>query len=148
MNIEFCLANLKPECTVIFKEGCEKTLSNLILDTQTYSVDEYNSLDYHTKKTHSYNNDIDLYIDNDYILPSMHDIENFWNKYQSGIIAKEKMRQTRNQILKETDYLATIDFPHPTEEAKQAWIDYRQALRDLPANTTDPSNPVWPEAPN
>jgi hypothetical protein len=24
---------------------------------------------------------------------------------------------------------------------------HRQALRDLPANTTDPENPVWPEAP-
>jgi hypothetical protein len=23
-----------------------------------------------------------------------------------------------------------------------------KALRDLPANTTDPENPVWPEAPN
>jgi hypothetical protein len=27
-------------------------------------------------------------------------------------------------------------------------LDYRQALRDLPANTTDPENPVWPTAPN
>jgi len=24
---------------------------------------------------------------------------------------------------------------------------YRQALRDLPANTTDPANPVWPVKP-
>jgi len=46
-----------------------------------------------------------------------------------------------------TDKYATIVFPHPTEEAKQAWLDYRQALRDLPANTTDPENPVWPEMP-
>ena len=47
----------------------------------------------------------------------------------------------------QTDFLAMPDYPHPTPESKQAWLDYRQALRDLPANTTDPLNPVWPEAP-
>jgi len=25
---------------------------------------------------------------------------------------------------------------------------YRAALRDLPANTADPSNPTWPEEPS
>ena len=59
----------------------------------------------------------------------------------------EELREERNKRITETDYLATIDYPHPTEEAKQAWLAYRQALRDLPANTTDPENPVWPEAP-
>jgi hypothetical protein len=29
----------------------------------------------------------------------------------------------------------------------QVWMDYRQALRDLPANTVDPANPVWPVKP-
>jgi len=57
------------------------------------------------------------------------------------------LRKARNELLDKTDRYATIDYPHPTEEAKQAWLDYRQALRDLPANTTDPSNPVWPTAP-
>jgi len=28
-----------------------------------------------------------------------------------------------------------------------AWAAYRQALRDLPANTADPRNPVWPIPP-
>jgi hypothetical protein len=27
------------------------------------------------------------------------------------------------------------------------WLNYRQALRDLPANTADPANPVWPQEP-
>ena len=58
-----------------------------------------------------------------------------------------EIRTKRNTRLSETDKYATIDYPHPTEEAKQAWLDYRQALRDLPANTTDPENPVWPKAP-
>ena len=42
----------------------------------------------------------------------------------------------------------TIDYPHPTPEIKQAWLDYRQSLRDLPSNTEDPTNPVWPTPPN
>ena len=68
--------------------------------------------------------------------------ENMLKKY-----ILDGLRENRNQLLDKTDRYATIDYPHPTEEAKQAWLDYRQALRDLPANTTDPENPVWPEAP-
>jgi hypothetical protein len=30
-------------------------------------------------------------------------------------------------------------------EEFEAWKVYRQALRDLPANTIDPENPPWPE---
>jgi hypothetical protein len=59
----------------------------------------------------------------------------------------KELRTERNKRIAQTDYLATIDYPHATEEVKQAWLDYRQALRDLPANTTDPENPVWPLAP-
>ena len=51
-------------------------------------------------------------------------------------------RQRRNQLLTETDYLALVDSTLTDE--MQA---YRQALRDLPANTVDPANPVWPTKP-
>ena len=58
------------------------------------------------------------------------------------------LRKERDKRLAETDkYTSIPDWPHPSEEAKQVWLDYRQALRDLPANTTDPENPVWPQAP-
>ena len=60
----------------------------------------------------------------------------------------DDIRRFRDEILKNTDKYVTIDYPHATEEVKQAWLDYRQALRDLPANTTDPSNPTWPVAPD
>ncbi len=59
----------------------------------------------------------------------------------------KKLREQRNTRIAQTDYLAIPDYPHATEEVKQAWLDYRQTLRDLPSNTTDPENPVWPEAP-
>jgi len=60
----------------------------------------------------------------------------------------KQLRKKRNLVLEQTDRYAIPDYPHATEEVKQAWLDYRQALRDLPSNTTDPSNPVWPVPPN
>ena len=58
------------------------------------------------------------------------------------------LRNERNERLRDSDIYVIPDYPHATEEVKQAWLDYRQVLRDLPANTTDPENPVWSEAPN
>ena len=54
----------------------------------------------------------------------------------------KKLRARRNELLAETDYLALSDVTLSTEMA-----EYRQALRDLPANTSDPANPVWPTKP-
>lgn len=48
----------------------------------------------------------------------------------------KNMRTHRDGLLDKTDKYATIDYPHPTPEAKQAWLDYRQALRDLPTLIT------------
>jgi hypothetical protein len=59
----------------------------------------------------------------------------------------KELRTKRNTLLAKTDYVATIDYPHPTPEKKQEWLDYRQALRDLPNVTEDPANPVWPVPP-
>ena len=53
-----------------------------------------------------------------------------------------ELRAKRNQLLAETDYLALADSTL-TDEMRS----YRQALRDLPANTVDPANPVWPVKP-
>jgi len=75
--------------------------------------------------------------------------EEFEAKLQELIDAQplKDLRKKRDDLLSKTDKYTLTDWPHPTEEAKQAWLDYRQALRDLPANTEDPSAPVWPEAP-
>jgi glucosamine 6-phosphate synthetase-like amidotransferase/phosphosugar isomerase protein len=59
-------------------------------------------------------------------------VETAWN-FQS-------LRRKRNQLLAETDWTANSDVVM-TEEMRT----YRQALRDLPANTADPVNPTWPE---
>ena len=39
----------------------------------------------------------------------------------------------------ETDKYALPDFPHQSEEIRQAWLDYRQSLRDLPAQSGFPN---------
>ena len=52
------------------------------------------------------------------------------------------LRVKRYQLLAETDYLALADHTLSAEMTA-----YRQALRDLPANTTDPANPVFPTKP-
>ena len=57
------------------------------------------------------------------------------------------LRKRRNRFLDETDKYMTIDYPHASDEVRQAWLDYRQALRDLPANTEDPKDPEWPAVP-
>ena len=53
------------------------------------------------------------------------------------------LRSTRDGLLAASDWTVLTDTPTPTA----AWKTYRQALRDLPANTTDPFNPVWPTPP-
>ena len=54
----------------------------------------------------------------------------------------ELLREERNRRLAETDHLALSDHVLTPEMTA-----YRQALRDLPSNTTDPANPVWPTKP-
>ena len=52
------------------------------------------------------------------------------------------LREVRDELLAETDWMASSDRTMTAEQTA-----YRQALRDLPANTTDPENPVWPTKP-
>ena len=51
-----------------------------------------------------------------------------------------ELREKRDELLAKTDYAALKD-----TELSDAMKKYRQALRDLPANTSDPTNPPWPE---
>lgn len=53
-----------------------------------------------------------------------------------------ELRAKRNELLAETDWTANSDVTMSDE-----MTTYRQALRDLPANTADPANPSWPTKP-
>lgn len=60
---------------------------------------------------------------------------------------KEILRSERNELLKQSDWTQFNDSPLDNTK-KQEWATYRQALRDLPANTTDSANPTWPTKPS
>jgi|SRR6056300_54136 len=60
----------------------------------------------------------------------------------------EEIRRERNNLLNDTDKYAIPDWPHKTNEIRQAWLDYRQALREFPSNVEDVLNPVWPTPPS
>ena len=45
----------------------------------------------------------------------------------------KRLRAKRNELIAATDWRATVDYPGSDQAA---WLTYRQALRDLPANST------------
>jgi len=58
----------------------------------------------------------------------------------------DSLRRERDSLLVSSDWTQYNDSPL-TDEVKTSWSVHRQELRDLPANTGDPSNPTWPDAP-
>lgn len=61
----------------------------------------------------------------------------------------DQLRTRRNEKLQESDWTQLADSPL-SEEQKQRWRDYRQALRDLPSlyqddQTVNIENIVWPD---
>ena len=54
--------------------------------------------------------------------PSKEHLESLWND-----LLIDEMREERNQLLKDSDYTALPDYPN-----REAWLDYRQQLRDFP----------------
>lgn len=57
-----------------------------------------------------------------------------------------QIREVRNSLLSESDWKILPGSPLSDEE-KTEWHTYRQALRDLPANTSDPADPTYPTPP-
>ena len=58
-------------------------------------------------------------------------------------LKKKHMREERNQLLKDCDLKVLVDYPNTN---KEAWVAYRQKLRDFPATWVEgmefPSKPV------
>lgn len=69
-----------------------------------------------------------------------------WIDPRSDAECWEAMRHERDSRLRACDWTQTVDAPL-TAETQAAWRAYRQALRDLPANTPDPRNTHWPLPP-
>lgn len=81
------------------------------------------------------------------------------NKIQelTSIETLKKLRKIRDSKLRNTDQYVLPDFPLESDDIKQAWLTYRQALRDLPANSPNVSldydtgeltGVVWPVPPS
>jgi hypothetical protein len=67
--------------------------------------------------------------------------------YESQLSDEElawlNLRRVRDRLLFACDWTQVLDAP--VDQA--AWAVYRKELRDLPENTEDPRNPVWPTPP-
>ena len=57
------------------------------------------------------------------------------------------LRAERNARLAACDWTALSD-AHLSQDKKDAWFTYRQSLRDLPENATDPTQVTWPVSPS
>ena len=70
--------------------------------------------------------------------PTQEHLETLWND-----VLKENMRQERIQLLKDCDFRVLSDYPNTN---KEAWITYRQELRDFPALWSEGMDyPIKPE---
>jgi hypothetical protein len=58
----------------------------------------------------------------------------------------KELRKKRDELLAASDFTQLADSPLNSEQ-KQVWRVYRQALRNLPQQSGDPDNIIWPEKP-
>lgn len=61
----------------------------------------------------------------------------------AAALARE-VRVERNRLLSASDWTQLPDVPEAT---RLAWAEYRQALRDVPEQSSFPANVVWPTKP-
>ena len=59
----------------------------------------------------------------------------------------QTLREERDRRLAETDW-QIVKHKELGTNIPAALKTYRQELRDLPANTSDPANPIWPVKPS
>lgn len=75
-----------------------------------------------------------------------------WSEVSDKIISKiteneyRPVRKTRDRLLQECDWTVGIDSPL-SDDKKEEWKTYRQALRDLPSTLTDVEKVFWPVKP-
>ena len=70
--------------------------------------------------------------------PTKEHLESLWEE-----LKKDNMRQERNQLLKDCDFRVLSDYPNTN---KEAWVSYRQELRDFPALWSEGMDyPIKPE---
>jgi hypothetical protein len=75
--------------------------------------------------------------------PTFSECQKAWKEIEQDYVFRP-IREHRNKLLMFSDWTQVNDAPVD----QKAWAAYRQALRDLPASITDPTEPItWPEPP-
>ena len=78
-------------------------------------------------------------------------IKNRHNPYDGDVETKltplDELREYRNELLTECDWTVLPDSQLSADKVTE-WKTYRQALRDLPANTAAPKKPTFPTMPS
>lgn len=59
----------------------------------------------------------------------------------------DAVRRKRNKLLQESDWTQGADSPL-TQQKKTEWATYRQTLRQVPENFTNPNDVIWPTPPS
>ena len=72
--------------------------------------------------------------------------KDIFNSKWKELLLKD-LRAERDRRLATTDWVV-IRATSTETPVPEAWATYMQALRDLPATTEDPKNPVWPVQPS
>lgn len=72
-------------------------------------------------------------------------ITNLINSHSPGLSWGDIIK-TRNSLLRESDFSILPDVPFTYNE-REAWLNYRQSLRDIPQNFDMPDSVIWPEKP-
>jgi hypothetical protein len=128
--------------------GCDDgnvTLSNVTWYSQKiYTPSEYETLE--DKSNLLFNEEADVYTEAPFTIPTQQECEDHWNTTLKNKIALDILRRRRNKHLADCDWVAIRAFTTDTPVSEE-WKTYMQALRDLPANTEDLENPVWPTPP-
>tara|TARA_B110000259_G_scaffold72880_1_gene85834 strand:- start:141 stop:542 length:402 start_codon:yes stop_codon:yes gene_type:complete len=88
------------------------------------------------------------------LIPTKEEVTLKINQLQADLPMKH-LREHRRRIIKDTDIYSLPDYPHKSETIRQAWLDYRQVLRDLPKNVSPQIdengmlfNVTWPTPPS
>jgi hypothetical protein len=132
MDIIETLRYLRPDESVAIQFGKEPTLSNVFwLGQRVYTSEQDVS-----KLNVIWNEEANVYTETPFTIPTQQECEDCWNSTLGSEIALKKLRTKRNTVLSTTDKYATTDYPHSNLAVQQEWLDYRQALRDLPSNGT------------
>ena len=80
------------------------------------------------------------WFENDIPLPTKDELNAQWEEMKDEY-ELNLFRVERDALLKESDLYVLPDFPHKTEEIKEKWITYREALRNSTKDLILPTPP-------